>query len=298
MLIGFDIGGTKIEVCVIDHTGELHFKKRIKTPHDYESFVSKVIELISLAEAHVDKPCSVGIGLPGSISPATGLIKNANCLFLNGKDLQGDLQSRTNKKIEIANDANCFALSEAVDGAGESGTVVFGAILGTGCGGGLVLNKKVWVGPNAISGEWGHNPLPGYNQGTDGPSRPCYCGRTNCIEQFISGTGFEKSYQIKTGEKLSASEIIKLMRNNDRLAKKSFIELTDQMARSFAAIINIFDPDYIVLGGGLSNVDELYSVLPESTKKYLFTDVATLKFRKAEYGDSSGIRGAAWLNRS
>lgn len=297
MLIGFDIGGTKIEVCVIDNDGETRFKKRIATPQSYDEFVTIVAALITLAEESVGETCSVGIGLPGTVSPATDLIKNANCLFLNGKDLQADLQKKTGKQIKIANDANCFALSEAVDGAGQHGYVVFGAILGTGCGGGLVLDKKVWAGLNAIGGEWGHNPLPGYTAEKDGPARACYCGRDNCIEQFISGTGFEKSYRQKTGQSLSAGDIIQLMRQNAPAATECYQEFIEHMARSFASVINLLDPDEIVLGGGLSNVDEIYRDLPEATLKYLFTDVATLHFRKAKYGDSSGIRGAAWLNR-
>ncbi len=295
MLIGFDIGGTKIEVCVLDNSGQTQFKKRISTPKNYPDFVTAVSELVVLAETEVGESCEVGIGLPGAVSPVTGLIKNANCTFLNGHDLVHDLSERVNKPISIANDANCFALSEAVDGAGKDGKVIFGAILGTGCGGGVVFNKTVWNGPNAIGGEWGHNPLPGYSPEKDGPARRCYCGKDNCLEQFISGTGFEKSYTQITGQSLSAQDIIALMKKGDPDAVASYQQLVEHMARSFAALINLLDPDVIVLGGGLSNVDELYRDLPAQTPKYLFTDVANLNFAKAKYGDSSGIRGAAWL---
>ncbi len=297
MLIGFDIGGTKTEVCVLDYAGHTQFKQRTPTPQTYNEFVETVVGLITHAEAQVGESCQVGIGLPGAISPATGLIKNANCTFLNGHDLQADLARVSGKTIHIANDANCFALSEAVDGAGKDGAVVFGAILGTGCGGGLILNKQVWGGRNAIGGEWGHNPLPGYSPAKDGPVRPCYCGRDNCVEQFISGTGLEKSYIIKTDKTLAAPDIIALMQQGDSLATECYQQMIDQMGRSFAALINILDPDVIVLGGGLSNVDALYRDLPQATMPYLFTDVADLCFKKAAFGDSSGIRGAAWLGR-
>ncbi len=295
MLIGLDIGGTKIEICVIDQSGETHFKKRQPTPKNYADFIATVTALIQQAEQQVGEHCEVGIGLPGAISPQTGLIKNSNCTFLNGRDLKHDLGQAVNKTVHIANDANCFALSEAVDGAGCDGQVVFGAILGTGCGGGVIFNKTVWGGPNAIGGEWGHNPLPGYSEQQDGPQRVCYCGRSNCVEQFISGTGFEISYYQQTGQQIEASEIVALMHQGNEAALLCYRQLVEQMARSFAAIINVLDPDVIVLGGGLSNIDELYEDLPRAAAKHVFTDVANLTFKKAKYGDSSGIRGAAWL---
>ncbi|MFV0576795.1 MAG: ROK family protein [Vibrio sp.] len=296
MYIGLDIGGTKIEVCVLTHSGETKFKQRTPTPKTYEQFVEAVVQSVFDAERAVGAECKVGIGLPGAISPATGLIKNANCLFLNGKDLKADLENALNRTVEIANDANSFALSEAVDGAGKDGNVVFGAILGTGCGGGLVVNKKVLNGANAIAGEWGHNPLPYFDPAKDGEPRRCYCGRQNCTESYISGTGFELSYQLKTGTKLSAPEIMALVEQKDPIASECYQTLVDQMARSFAVMINLIDPDVIVLGGGLSNIESLYQDLPKATLPYIFTDFANLNFKRAEYGDSSGIRGAAWLS--
>lgn len=296
MFIGLDIGGTKIEICVLDEQGESRFKQRTPTPKNYPDFVATIADLVTLAEQTVGVPCPVGIGIPGAISPATGLVKNANCLFLNGENLQYDLNQRLKREIRIANDANCFALSEAVDGAGQGHTVVFGAILGTGCGGGLVFEQRVWNGANANTGEWGHNPLPGYQVEQDGPRRPCYCGRDNCIEQFISGTGFAITYQQATGKALTAEAIIEQVTQGDAAATRCYQQLVDHMARSFASIINVLDPNVIVLGGGLSNVDTLYRDVPLATAKYVYSDVATLTFAKAAYGDSSGIRGAAWLS--
>lgn len=295
MFIGLDVGGTKIEICVLDSSGSVSLKKRVPTPKNYIDFLDTVSSLIYSTEKEAGHACKVGIGLPGAISPITGLIKNANCVFLNGKNLKNDLSDRLSRPVSIANDANCFALSEAVDGAGKSGKVVFGAILGTGCGGGVVFDKAVWSGPNAIAGEWGHNALPGFSLENDGIERPCYCGKNNCIEQFISGTGFEKTYKYNSGECLSASDIIKLVEQKDKNAVKSYKQLIDQMARSFSTVVNLLDPDVIVLGGGLSNVESIYKDLPPATSKYIFTDISHLKFEKAHYGDSSGIRGAAWL---
>jgi fructokinase len=296
MYIGLDIGGTKIEICVLDEQGNILSKERIATPRDYLNFVSEVSGLILKLEKEVGNKCNVGIGLPGVISPTTGLVKNANCSFLNGKDLKGDLDRILMRSVKIANDANCFALSEAVDGAGKEGNVVFGAIIGTGCGGGIVFNKKVWNGPNALAGEWGHNPLPGYSVEKDGAIRDCHCGRKNCIEQFISGTGFEKTYKNLTGNAISASKINELVEINDHSATVSYGQLIDQMARSFAGVINFLDPDVIVLGGGLSNINSIYRDLPQAISKYLVTDEPNLRFSRATFGDSSGIRGAAWLS--
>ncbi len=296
MFIGLDIGGTKIEICVLDEKGNVSLKKRTPTPKNYADFLTTVTDFIFSTEEEVGQVCKVGIGLPGAISPATGLIKNANCTFLNGQNLEGDLSQILSRPVKIANDANCFALSEAVDGAGKNGQVIFGAILGTGCGGGIIFNKTVWNGPNAIAGEWGHNPLPGYDTEKDGVERPCYCGRKNCIEQFISGTGFELTFKNITGNALPANEIIQLANQGDENAVRSYKEMIDQMARSFSSVINLLDPDVIVLGGGLSNVESIYKDLPLATSKYVFTDFADLKFAKAQFGDSSGIRGAAWLS--
>lgn len=297
MRIGFDIGGTKTEVCVLDDNGKQHFSQRTATPQNYTDFLMTLCELIRKAEQETQRANSIGIGLPGAISPATGLIKNANCTFLNGRDLKADLNAMSGREIAIANDANCFALSEAVDGAGRDSQVVFGAILGTGCGGGIVVNKQLLIGANAVCGEWGHNPLPGFSREIDGENRPCYCGRNNCIEQFISGTGLQNSYRLSDGQSLPAAEIIRKYRSGDPSCTRVYHTLIEHMARSFASVVNLLDPDIIVLGGGLSNVDELYRDLPQVTAKYVFSDTATIHFAKATFGDSSGIRGAAWLGR-
>lgn len=294
MLIGFDIGGTKIEVCVLDNSGNTQFKKRTPTPQTYSDLLAVITALVEEAEHETGQSCSVGIGLPGTLSPSTGLMKNANCTFINGHDLLADLQQLLGRPVSIANDANCFALSEAVDGAGEADRLVFGAILGTGCGGGIVFNKTIWAGPNALGGEWGHNPLPGYSA-ADGEARPCYCGRDNCIEQFISGTGLEITYKKLTGQPLAAPAIIDAKRNGEPAAGQAYAQMLQQMARSFAALINTMDPDTIVLGGGLSNVDELYTDLPAATQQYVFGNEFRTQFKKARFGDSSGIRGAARL---
>ncbi|ACQ59522.1 ROK family Glucokinase with ambiguous substrate specificity [Vibrio cholerae 12129(1)] len=295
MLIGLDIGGTKIEICVLDKQGSMLYRQRIATPDNYSQFVDCVCSLIVDAEQATQPVDSIGIGLPGAVSPVTGLIKNANCTFLNGQDLSSDLQYRLGREVKLANDANCFALSEAIDGAGKESMVVFGAILGTGCGGSIVVNRQVLVGPNAICGEWGHNPLPGYHLEQDGAARYCYCGRQNCIERFISGSGFQDSYQALTGECITASEIMKRYKQQEPEAIHCYTQLIDHMARSFAGLVNVLDPDIIVLGGGLSNIDELYRDLPTATARHVFSDSAQVHFAKAVFGDSSGIRGAAWL---
>ncbi|QMV15438.1 ROK family protein [Vibrio spartinae] len=299
MLIGFDIGGTKIEVCVLDECGNTCFKTRTTTPKKYPLFLETISALVVEAEIAVNHDFThVGIGLPGTISPATGLMKNSNCTFINGHDLLSDLSNQLNKPVYIANDANCLALSEAIDGAGEKGRLVFGAILGTGCGGGIVFNKILWEGANALGGEWGHNPLPNFSPLKDGEPRSCYCGKENCIEQFISGTGLEITYNALAQSSLNASDIIAAKRNGDATALSAYHLLIDQMARSFAALINMMDPDIIVIGGGLSNVEEIYEDIPIQIRHYIFGNELKTEFKKAEYGDSSGIRGAARLAKA
>lgn len=299
MNIGFDIGGTKIEVCVLDENGHSVFQKRMPTPSSYAPFLDVIQTLVNDAESETQQVFeAIGIGLPGSISPVTGLMRNANCTFINGHDLIADLKARLNKNVFVANDANCFALSEAIDGSAESGKLVFGAILGTGCGGGVVFDKQLWNGPSALSGEWGHNPLPGYDKAVDGEPRRCYCGRDNCLEQFISGTGLEITYQKISGQKVNAKEIIERKRKGEADATATYTLLVDQIARSFSSLINIFDPDIITIGGGLSNVEELYDDVAKATQPYVFGELFNTRLVPAKYGDSSGIRGAARLVQS
>jgi len=295
MYIGFDIGGTKTEIVVLDDEGQERFKKRIATVHQYPDFINNISELVAEAELAVGETCSVGIGLPGVVDPKTLLIKNANCTFLNGQNLYKDLNELLNRKVFIANDANCFALSEAVDGAAKGKAVVFGVILGTGCGGGIVINQHILQGLNANGGEWGHNPLPAYSVEKDGNAPVCFCGGKHCLEQFISGTGFTRQYNQLAEQNLTAPEIFSFLDQGDKLAKKVYIRFIDQLARSLAVIINILDPDAIVFGGGLSNVDRIYTDVAKVIPKYTITTDVEINLYPAKYGDSSGIRGAAWL---
>ncbi|MGR5063822.1 ROK family protein [Photobacterium sp. DNB22_13_2] len=297
MLVGFDIGGTKIEVQVLSVQGEVLYKLRHPTPDNYDAFVTKIGEMVVDINTQLGHFNAIGIGLPGAVCPTSGKMKNANCTFLNGRDVIGDLGLATGKIVKIANDANCFALSEAVDGAGAGGTVVFGAIVGTGCGGGIVVNQTIITGANAITGEWGHNPLPGYNTENDGNIGQCYCGKKNCIEQYISGTGFAAQYNHKHQANLNSQQIMALVDAGDKQAVAAYQLMLDQMARSFASISNILDPDVIVLGGGMSNVERLYQDLPTAMSKYIFSNEPKVTVRSAVYGDSSGVRGAAWLTR-
>lgn len=292
---GLDIGGTKIELRAYDHNNDELLKMRVETPSNYTDFVNTVVSLITQAEKNLAATASIGIGLPGAICPNTHTIKNANCLFLNGHDLQEDLRLALNRKIYIANDANCFALSEAIDGAAAGKHVVFGVILGTGCGGGFIVNQQLLVGANAICGEWGHNPLPYFSHEKDGINQACHCGRQNCIERFISGTGFEMQYLQRFSEYKSAPEIFEALQRGDQKAKLAYYQLIDQIARSFAYVVNIIDPNVIVIGGGMSNVASLYSDVQKQMKQYVFSPDSDTPIVQAKFGDSSGVRGAAWL---
>ncbi|MDX7828833.1 ROK family protein [Aeromonas caviae] len=294
--LGFDIGGTKIEAQLLDSQGVSLRRKRIPTPTTgYGDFLMAITGLVEEMRRELDRPFTIGVGLPGAIDPQTGRIKNANCLFLNGQDLKADLARVLGQPVWLANDADCFALSEAVDGAGEGGRVVFGIILGTGCGGGLVVNRQLMVGPNAITGEWGHNPLPSYDPDQDGPTQPCYCGRHNCIERFVSGTGFAGRFVERYGRSLSPLGIITAAAEGDLEARVHYEHFIQALARSVASLINVLDPDVIVLGGGLSNIGSLYRDLPVALTPFLFSDRCLTPIVPARYGDSSGVRGAAWL---
>jgi Transcriptional regulator/sugar kinase len=294
--LGLDIGGTKIEAQLLDDKGACLLRQRIPTPNQqYDTFLDAVTTLIHHYRTEFPSPFSVGIGLPGAISPDNGRIKNSNILILNGQDLQADLAVRLEQPVSLANDADCFALSEAVDGAGKDGKTVFGAILGTGCGGGVVVNKQLLSGPNAIAGEWGHNLLPGYTPEQDGTSQPCYCGRSNCLERFVSGTGFATRFNQRYDTAFSAADIMAAKGQGDRHASTHYQHFIDALARSLGSVINLIDPHVIVLGGGLSNIDSLYDDLPAALLPYVFSDRCNTKLVKAKHGDSSGVRGAAWL---
>lgn len=300
MRIGIDLGGTKIEVIALDDgapgsgRGRECFRRRMASPRgDYEETVAAVVALVREAERAVG-PATVGIGIPGAVSPATGLIKNANSTWLNGRPFAQDLMRALDRRIVIANDANCFALSEAVDGAAAGLPVVFGVILGTGTGGAVVVNGRVLVGAHAIAGEWGHNPMP-WPDPDEWPGPPCYCGRTGCIETFLSGPGLARSHQQATGTWLDAEAIAANADGGDAAALQTMGRYESRLARGLASIINVIDPDAIVLGGGLSNIARLYEHVPCLWKPFVFSDRVTTPLLRARFGDSSGVRGAAWI---
>ena len=295
MRIGIDLGGTKIEGIAIADDGHEQLRRRIPAPRgDYEQTLSAVTALVVGIERDVGGRCTVGIGIPGTVSPATGLIKNSNSTWLNGRMLSDDLSRLLDRPIRFANDANCFALSEATDGAAAGARIVFGVIVGTGTGGGVVIDRQVLVGANAIGGEWGHNPLPAAS-GVEWPGPPCYCGRSGCIETFLSGPGLERDHSASGGEHVTGREIAARAAAGDSLADAALARYEDRMARSLASIINVIDPDVIVLGGGVSNIERLYERVPSLWLPHIFSDHVVTRLTRAKHGDSSGVRGAAWL---
>jgi fructokinase len=282
--IGIDLGGTKIEALALDEHGREVFRKRIPTPQDrYESTVEAVAALVREAGAG-----TVGIGIPGALSPVTGLVKNANSTRLIGKPFKQDLEAAIGREVRMMNDANCFALSEAVDGAAAGAEVVFGVILGTGVGGGVVVRGEVLTGVNAIAGEWGHNPLP-LPTAQDLPLRECYCHRRGCIEAYLSGPSFARDHEQATGERLSPGEIV--ARGNEA----TLARYEERLARALGSVINVIDPDVVVLGGGMSNVGRLYDNVPRIWGRYIFSEHVATRLVPAMHGDASGVRGAAWL---
>ncbi len=292
MRFGLDLGGTKIEAIVMDASSEIIWRERTPTPaDDYAAIVSTIADLVDMAEAATQKGLSVGIGIPGSLSRKTGLVRNANTQSLNSQPLKQDLENRLKRDIRLANDANCFALSEATDGAGAGAQSVFGVILGTGCGGGLVINGDLQSGANDIGGEWGHNPLPAPTA-DEIPAPICYCGRRGCNEVWISGSGFARDHNFVTGESLTAEAIIA---SDSEAAQASITRLCDRIARALGAVINLADPEIIVLGGGLSNFTALYQRVPAIWDAYIFSDSIETRLVQNSHGDSSGVRGAAWL---
>ena len=297
MRIGIDVGGTKIEAIVLDKQGQISFRKRIDSPQqDYQQTVTAIVNLVNEAESSVNTACSVGIGIPGAISPRTGLVKNANSTWLIGRPLKADLEQGLSREVRIENDANCFVVSEATDGAARDGEVVFGVIIGTGTGGGVYIRGQSLIGNNAIAGEWGHNPLP-WPDKNELPGAACYCGKTGCIETWLSGPGFARDYQSLNpdNKNLTAKEISQLVLAGDSTAQAALSRYEQRLAKSLASIINIIDPDFIVLGGGMSNIPSLYSNVPKLWNDYVFSDHVTTKLVAPVHGDSSGVRGAAWL---
>jgi fructokinase len=298
MRIGIDLGGTKIEAVVLDGDGAVAFRERRPTPReDYEGTIEAIARLVVEAERAVGRPGVIGIGMPGTISPATGLVKNANSTWLNGRPLQPDLESRLGRKVRLANDANCFALSEASDGAAAGVSVVFGAILGTGCGGGIVVNGRVLTGPNAVAGEWGHNSLP-WPEADERPGPTCYCGKSGCLETFISGPGLARAYACQAGLEpaaVDAGQVVRRAARGDLAATAALDRYAHRLARGLATVVNLIDPDAIVLGGGMSNVAMLYDAVPRLLPGFVFSDRVTTRLVRPAHGDSSGVRGAAWL---
>ena len=295
MRIGIDLGGTKIEAIALADDGAALLRRRVPTPvGDYAGTVRAVRELVSGLEQELSRGGTVGVATPGAISPRTGLIKNSNSTVLNGKPLDRDLVEALARPVRLENDANCFALSEAVDGAAAQQHTVFGVILGTGVGGGLVIGQQLVGGPNRIAGEWGHNPLP-WPRDAERPGPACYCGQSGCIETFLSGPGFSRDYQARTGIALPAAGIVRAAEAGDRAAADCLDAYKDRLARSLATLINVIDPDAIVLGGGLSNIRPLYEGLASLIQAYAFSDGVTTPVLQAVHGDSSGVRGAAWL---
>jgi fructokinase len=293
--LGIDLGGTKTEVIVLSRDGETLFRDRVETVRDdYQATLATVKALVDKAEQTVEQQCTIGIGTPGAISPQTGLLKNSNSIWLNGKPLQQDLEQILQRPVRLANDANCFALSEAVDGAAAQCNVVFGVIVGTGTGAGVVVNKTVHVGPNAIAGEWGHNPMP-WPHADEMPGPECYCGKRGCIETFLSGPGMALDFYEMTGIQLTSAEIVQQASKGDENATIIVNRYEERLAKSLASVINVLDPDAIVLGGGMSNIERLYENVPTRWDKYVFSDSVNTLLLPPQFGDSSGVRGAAWL---
>ncbi|QSX31161.1 fructokinase [Shewanella cyperi] len=292
--IGIDLGGTKIELVMLDGAGVEVFRKRRPTPRDYPGTLAAVVELVKEAEAETGQRASIGIGIPGVVSSLSGKVKNCNATWINGQPMDKDLGAMLGREVRIANDANCFAVSEAVDGAGAGKALVFGVILGTGCGGGIAISHKVHAGGNGIGGEWGHNPLP-WMTAEEFNSTRCFCGNADCIETFVSGTGFVRDFRAHGGEATSGIEIVARMAEGDALAGAAFERFIDRLARALAQVINTLDPDAIVLGGGVSNIDLIYQRLPALLPKYVLGGECATPVLKNHHGASSGVRGAAWL---
>ena len=294
--LGVDVGGTKIEIIALDQQGGELLRLRTDTPSgDYDATVETIAALVQQADETLRaRSSTVGIGIPGVESPATGLIKNANSTWLIGRDLRADLERSLGRPVRLANDANCFAMSEAADGAGAGARVVFGVILGTGVGGGIVIDGQPLVGANAIAGEWGHNPLP-WPEDDERPGPPCYCGRSGCIEQFLSGPGMSAAFLLDGGAAMTAADIVSAAAGGDKQAEMTLARYEHRLGRALASVINVLDPDVIVLGGGLSNIARLYEKVPAIWSRWVFSDTVATKLRKNVHGDSSGVRGAAWL---
>jgi fructokinase len=293
--IGIDLGGTKTEIIALGVDGRELLRRRVETPKEnYGGILETVARLVRDAEAELGDRCSVGVGTPGSISRATGLLRGSNSVCLNGKPIKADLEALLGREVRITNDANCFALSEATDGAAAGAEIVFGVILGTGVGGGIVVRGHVLTGPNAIAGEWGHNPLP-WPKDDERPGYPCFAGHSGCIETFLSGPGIERDHLRANGEALTSHDIGARAAIGDAACEATMRRYEERLARALAHVVNIVDPDVIVLGGGMSNVQRLYVNVPALWGPWVFSDRVDTRLVRHKYGDSSGVRGAAWL---
>jgi fructokinase len=293
MRIGIDLGGTKIEGIALANDGSIATRVRVDTPRDYLASVEAIGALVDEIERTVKVRCTVGVGIPGALT-SDGLVKNANSTWLIGHPLGRDIEHRLSRPVRVMNDANCFAISEAADGAATGAGVVFGVILGTGVGGGIVVNGRSLEGPNRIAGEWGHNPLP-WMSATEYPGAPCYCGKRGCIETFVSGPGFERDFAAASGQTLPGRRIAELAEGGDGRAREALTRYHDRLARALASVINVLDPDVVVLGGGMSNVPKLAESVAPLLEAYVFSNTVVTRVVKNVHGDSSGVRGAAWL---
>lgn len=294
MRIGIDLGGTKTEAIALDEGGTELLRQRVATPRHYPGTVAAIRDLVLEVEGKLGQKGTVGVGMPGVLSPQTGLVKNANSTWLIGTPFDVDLSAALGRPVRCENDANCLAVSEGTDGAGAGKHLVFGVIIGTGCGGGIAIDGRAHRGGNGVGGEWGHNPLP-WPRDDERPGPACYCGKSGCMETWISGTGFTQDHRRVTGQDLHGPEIVANAKAGDAAAAATLERYTDRLARGLAHIINILDPDVIVLGGGMSNVDSLYEELPRRLPKLVFGNEFASPILKAKHGDSSGVRGAAWL---
>jgi fructokinase len=293
--IGIDLGGTKTEAITLAADTVVAARRRIATPRDYTATLDIITRLVADLESETGQPATVGVGIPGVMSRTTGVVKNANSTWLIGHPLQADLEARLQRPVRIANDANCFALSEAVDGAGRDYDTVFGVILGTGVGGGIAIGRQIHDGPNQVAGEWGHNPLPWMTDEERAAAPPCYCGKTGCIETFLSGPGFERDYSRLSGTQSASQDIVRAAAAGDPHAAEALRRYQDRLARALASVINVLDPDAIVLGGGISNLPDLAPAAFDLLPLHVFSDTVLTKVLPNVHGDSSGVRGAAWL---
>lgn len=296
LAIGIDLGGTKIEIIALDEDGRELVRRRRPTPRDYDGTVEEIASMVHEVEAELGVRATVGVSHPGAVSPATGLMKNANSTWLNGQPFDRDLIARLGREAVFANDANCLALSEATDGAGAGASNVFAVIIGTGVGGGIVVNGKVLTGQNAIAGEWGHAPLP-WAADDERPGPACYCGLHGCLETWISGPGFANDHHRVTGQRLKGPEIVAAAAAGDAACLTSLDRYTDRLGRGLATIVNVLDPDVVVLAGGMSNVRHLYTAVPPILERWAFSDSLRTRLLPPVHGDSTGVRGAAWLGR-